>query len=239
MINVIDYWKQTGYDPDKDMDSMKTICFYTKTRHDLDKWCKLDEFEFPPGCGWEQPFFIKSLAEEIGAKVFFEIGTGRGTACYAVSLVPSVKKIVTVDIIPYEHRMDHAIGFKNEFVANKNLFKKIPFPEKSKIRFLGTYELSPAQAEIRGKVDLCFIDGNHTDYDVIMNDFTRCLDLVTEDGVIIFDDYHSKQFAVKTVVDDIIANHEIKSVEMYQTRNALFDDGTEPNDAMVVLRGVI
>ena len=78
---------------------------------------------------------IKSVLENTGAKRFFEIGTGRGTACYAASLVPSVEEIVTVDIVPHEEKHQYGMGYKDNYVSNKDLYDMIPFEEKKKIDF--------------------------------------------------------------------------------------------------------
>ena len=216
------------------MEDIKTIAYYTKTRINQELECELDNYEPPGGVGLEQTFFIKSVLENIGAKRFFEIGTGRGTASYAVSLIPSIEKIVTIDIVPHEEKHKYAIGYKDNFVSNKDLYDMIPFEEKKKIDFRlrdNTY------MQYEDYFDVCFIDGNHSDYDVIREDFEICHKVIKDNGFIIWDDY-TDRFTVKRVVDDILKEFPKYSVEFIQTRNTIFDNGQPVDDYLVLMRVV-
>ena len=93
ITSLSDFFSRCNYDWEKDKEEIKHICSLTKTRPDEEK----TEFEF--SYGMEQTFFIKAASEYLNASSFFEIGTGRGTASYAVSLNPKIKNITTVDII--------------------------------------------------------------------------------------------------------------------------------------------
>ena len=95
-IDINSFFKSIGYSWEKERNSIEEICFYTKTRVDNSK----DVFEL--SSGMEQTFLIKAIAEWKNSKAFLEIGTGRGTACYAASLVESIDTIDTVDIIPFD-----------------------------------------------------------------------------------------------------------------------------------------
>ena len=121
---------------------------------------------------------------KIKAKNFFEIGTGRGTASYAVSLSESVDSISTIDIIPFEQKRIEAIGYEQAQVSNSDLYDLIKFPEKSKINFR---ERSQFVEVLKNKpengYDLFFIDGNHTDFDVIKEDYLMCSLMAAENAV--------------------------------------------------------
>ena len=81
-IGLLEFFRKANYDWQKNETDIKDVCFYTKSRVNNNR--SNDEFEF--GYGMEQPFVLKAIADKIKAKNFFEIGTGRGTASYAVSL---------------------------------------------------------------------------------------------------------------------------------------------------------
>ena len=54
---------------------------------------------------------------------------------------------------------------------------------------------------------MAFIDGNHTDVGIILNDFNVANKLVRDGGVILFDDYHPTKFAVKEVADKVLSEN--------------------------------
>ena len=80
----------------KDRQDLEHILELTKTRPKQNPPEK-----YTPGAGTEQTFFMKAIASHIDARKFFEIGTGRGTACYAISLLDSVEEVITVDIVSH------------------------------------------------------------------------------------------------------------------------------------------
>ena len=92
-INLEEYFNKVGYDWKKDLNKLSTICHFTKTRVDPNKEEGVMSF------GAEQCFLVKAAASSINATKFFEIGTGRGTACYSVALEESIDEIVTIDIV--------------------------------------------------------------------------------------------------------------------------------------------
>ena len=106
-ISVVDYFNDIGYDWQKDRQDLEHILELTKTRPKENPPEK-----YTPGAGTEQTFFMKAIASQIGAKKFFEVGTGRGTACYAISLLDSVEEIITVDIVSHYQKKNEAINSK-------------------------------------------------------------------------------------------------------------------------------
>ena len=178
-MNVVDlntFFEEIGYDFKKDYDQIKTICYYTKTRpgqeYDID--------DFSPGRGSGQTFLIKALLDHAGATSFFEMGTGRGTACYAAALCDKIKQIITVDIIPHDYKKNEAIGGKPEYVSNKDLYDMIPYEEKNKISFKNRNELSSIFKNYSDSFDVCFIDGNHDNPHIILEDYMICRKLMKD-----------------------------------------------------------
>ena len=208
ITNLQDFCVQAGYNYHADLEKLSTICDYTKTRVNNDR--HRGEMSY----GSEQCFLIKAIANSIDTAHFFEIGTGRGTASYAVSLLQSVDRVVTVDIVPHTKKVHTAIGYQPAYVSNKDICDLIPYEEKSKISFKHVDDLKEILEQNENKFDLAFIDGDHSNFDVIMNDFAMCEWLVRPGGVILFDDYHPDKFAVKTVADKILKQNPDYSAEL-------------------------
>jgi len=167
--NIKEYFQSVDYDYQKDKDALEDILKLTKTRVNPN----MKSFEF--SYGMEQTFFLKAVAEAIGAKNFFEIGTGRGTASYAISLINAIEKIVTVDIVPHNQKKNEAVNYKPALVSNSDLYDLIKFKEKEKIHFKHVDNYLDITEEYSSFFDVCFIDGNHDIESIILNDFNICM----------------------------------------------------------------
>lgn len=228
-IELRDFFTDIKYSWEKDRENLEVICKLTKTRVRPE----IGEFKFT--FGLEQPFLIKAISDHIKAKSFFEIGTGRGTACYSVALGPSVKEIKTVDITPFQQKMDTAINYRSACVSNADLYEMIPFEEKEKIMFMHTSQVEDAIANRDNSFDLCFIDGNHSDPRIIYGDFKVCQKIVKNGGVILFDDYHPTKFAVREVVHKILEENPRYDATLVKFHGHLFDERNKAPDNGVVI----
>jgi predicted O-methyltransferase YrrM len=198
-IELTDYLTQLNYNWTYYKTDIAHICELTKTRHDP----QMGSFKF--SYGMEQVFLLHAIALNKQCTNFVEIGTGRGTACYAVSMINTVKKIFTYDIVNFKEKKTHAINYKNELISNEDIYNRINLPTKRKISF---NNISNPNYKIDHKdFDIAFIDGNHTDHETITKDFDRCLDALTRPSLILFDDYHPDHFVVNEVVDDIVSSN--------------------------------
>ena len=167
---------------------------------------------------------------------FFEIGTGRGTSSYAVSLIDSVKKVTTVDIVRHSQKKHEAISYKPAFVSNSDLFDLIKFKEKEKIKFKHTDDYADIVDEQENFFDVCFIDGNHDIEAIILNDFNICMKVLKKPGYIIWDDYDPNKFQVKKVVDEISEKHGY-DCELIEFRGHFFGDKpAEKNAGEVIMK---
>lgn len=229
-INLLDFFQQVGYDYKKDEEKISKICYYTKTRVDN----TIKEYKLTRGC--EQPFLIKALVEWYGVKKFFEIGTGRGTASYSISLCPDIKEIATVDIIPFTQTQSTAIGHKKAVVSQKDIFKLIPYKEKEKIKFGLRKQFFKNISMYHKCFDMCFIDGEHSIEQVILNDFDICNDIVKDDGIFIFDDYGPEKFVVKKVVDKILNEHKDLQSLLIEFHGHLFGGEKDNNEGLVTIK---
>ena len=230
-LNLKEFFNIIGYDWKKDKEQIKTICHYTKTR------VNPNITEIKLGFGTEQTFLIKAIAEWINAESFFEIGTGRGTACYTVSLIPSINKIHTVDILEFNQKFSTAIGHKPVNISLAGIRKMIPFQEKNKIHFHHRREFPSLRQNFQKQFDLAFIDGNHTDKAVILEDYSICQDLVKDNGIILWDDWDEERFAVKGIVEELLIKDPSLDAILVEQRGHLFPDKpAEKNKGVVLMK---
>lgn len=227
-----EFFRFINYDFEKDLENIREICKLTKTRP------KDSATKFFMDYGSEQPFLIKSLANKINAKSFFEIGTGRGTGSYSVSLENNIKLVATLDRIPHFFKQDTAIEFKPIKISQRSLHKLITFKEKRKIKFFHNIQKPYLRTFYKNKFDIAFIDGNHTDENIIKNDIKLSLTLLKKDGIIIFDDYESKnsdrKFAVGAVVDEYLSKGLFYSY-LIEFRGHLFNKEKKEKNAGVMV----
>ena len=227
--NLEDYFKRLGYNWKDDLSKLSTICHYTKTRVNPNK------NEGDMSFGAEQCFLVKAIANNIKSERFFEIGTGRGTACFAVALEESVEEVVTIDIVSHFQKKKEAIGYKEAIVSNDDIYHMIPFDQKEKIKFKHVSEVPFFIDEMEGEFDLAFIDGNHTDVNIILNDFNIANKLVRDGGIILFDDYHPTKFAVKEVVDKVLSENPSFKSELVCFHGHLFEQERKVSDTGIVV----
>ena len=227
-INLKTFFNNIGYDWKKDEKPLEQICLYTKTRVK----------ETPPSenltWGMEQTFLLKAIAEWKNVNSFFEIGTGRGTACYALALVPPIKRIATFDIIPFSQKLKTAIKYEEAFVSNQDIYDLIPFSEKSKIEFYERDSIDRFSFENKNSFNMCFIDGNHSDPKIIRRDYELAKMVLEKEGVIIFDDYDPK-YAVKGVVDRILKEDPKLNAKLIEFRGYLFSGKEKEQNTGIVL----
>lgn len=207
---LTDYFNKLNYDYKKDLEQLTNICMLTKTRLDN----SMNEGELKAGC--EQPFLVKAIAQNIKAEKVFEIGTGRGTACYSLALEESITEICTTDIIDNDKKYDTSISYRPATASNTDIFEMVKYKEKNKIKMLHRTELYPIIDSLEGQYDLAFIDGEHNVASIIWDDYHDCVKLLKPGGIILFDDYNTTKFEVKGVVDKILEqNPEYKAELVY------------------------
>jgi len=223
------FFNKIDYNWEKDIQTLEEICKLTKTRVKE----HIKQFEFTYGA--EQTFLIKAVVERYKTKNFFEIGTGRGTACYASSLIPSVENILTVDITPFDHKIRTAINYKPAHVSNADLYNMVPYEEKNKISFIERDSMLETLDSLNYKFDVCFIDGNHTNTEIILKDFFTCQKAMKKNGIIIWDDYDPHKYNIKKCVDKVSEKYPQYNTALIEFRGHLFGDKTPEKDAGIVL----
>ena len=218
-----------NFDYNKVIDDLFHINLITKTRVDRNKKHITEHY------GIEQSFLMYFLAEKFKCENFFEIGTGRGTASYAVSISDRIKTVNTFDIIPFDKKVRTAVNFKPFNGSNKDLYNLIKHESKSKINFQHINNLNNEFIEKNSnKYDLAFIDGNHTNYNIIMKNFQDANTVTNDNGIIVFDDYNNFPVVTK-VVNNIIKNHPDHKFMLVKFRGHLFMKNNAEEDSGEVI----
>lgn len=231
-MDLKSYFDTIGYDWKKDEKAIKAICKLTKTR--------VRTPEHRNMWGSEQQFLIKAIAENLHAKQFFEIGTGRGTTCYTLSLIPEIEKIVTIDLLPFRQKRETAVNYTPAVLSNKDFYDAVSFDQKKKIIFYGGVgsKTWDEVVDYKDAFDLVFIDGNHDDPDIIMDDFYVSEFVLREGGIILFDDYGCEWGkGVTKVVDEVLEDGGWEGT-LVEFRGHLFegDKPPEKDQGMVILK---
>lgn len=238
------YFSECGYDWLSDKALIEGIAKLTKTR------------VRPEGkrsmYGVEQQFLIKAMvenldaenAEPFGNRNILEIGTGRGTTCYVLSTLASVKKILTIDALAFSQKRETAINYVSAVLSNQDIYNYVPLKTKDKIEFVGGIKSSDWDPmPYKGVFDVVFIDGNHTDASVIKEDFYKAEFAAKPDGLILFDDYNCEWGpGVTQVVDEVVSTGKWDA-QLIEFRGHLFEDvekgrGPEKDQGLVILRRI-
>jgi predicted O-methyltransferase YrrM len=149
---------------------------------------------------------LYDIANTFGDKEinYVEIGAyAGGSSCLMLQRLNT--NLISVDLgepIPKALVFENIIKYKN----NNNNYKYIQgnsqlLETKNKV----IEALNDSSIRCSNKIDILFIDGNHSFNGVIL-DFTMYNDLVNIGGYIVFDDYHDNVHSpdVKKVLDEII-----------------------------------
>ena len=228
--NLEDFFTAVNYDWKKDSDVIEEICRLTKTR------IKNPVPDKILSGGMEQVFFLKACTDYFKPKNILEIGTGRGTGSFAMALTDSVENIHTVDIIPHTEKQYTAIGYEAANASVSDLNRLIKGEEKEKITFYERHPYEVINKNTPPEIDFAFIDGEHTNKDVIKSDFELCKRVLDKNGVIVWDDYdeNKDEYQVKNVIADIREEYDVE-VFLVQFRNHLFGDNPEKDSGEIVM----
>lgn len=149
--------------------------------------------------GWLEDWDFQHIAEEVSklqpGQIYLEIGVARGISSTIACLnaKPGVK-IKGIDIVNWADR-----DFKMGEIL-KHFGKDLSMWE-----FLEGESQIMAKYWHGGKIDLLFIDGDHT-YEGALKDIISWLPWVSEHGTIMFDDYNDIT-GVKQAIIDTIKDH--------------------------------
>ncbi len=121
---------------------------------------------------------------------YLEIGSYLGGSIQPHLLDEKCQKIYSIDKRPLSQPDERGVDFTylNNSTARmiENLRAVAPDQTEKIVTIDGeTRQLKPS--EIKDKITLCFIDGEHTD-EAVLSDFKFCLSVLDEGGAILFDD---------------------------------------------------
>lgn len=134
----------------------------------------------PVDCTWSMDLIEAStlccLAAIKQPRKILELGTYRGLTTFNLALNASNAEVFTIDI------SDRWVAY---YYADK--------PEAARIRQYYGNTLSFDFSAIGGGVDFCLIDAGHS-YEEVREDTRRVLPLLTDDAVLLWDDYGRADF---------------------------------------------
>ena len=139
--------------------------------------------------------FLATLIKAVDPKTIFEIGTYNGftTLHLAVNSQPSCR-IYTIDL-PEDYDVRQASRFSyddllvvqlSQNTVRNRFYKGHPLEGKIKELFgdSSTYDYAP----YHGKIDVVFIDGNHS-YEYVKKDTENAFKMLSEGGIIVWHDF--------------------------------------------------
>lgn len=147
---------------------------------------------------------LSVLCQAAGAKTFFEIGTNRGRTALSVARTNPEIEVTTLDLPSPEAGGETELELTD---ADKRLFTDwrrgeafAGEPEEERItQVLGdsaSFDFSPYE----GTMDVVFIDGSHS-YPYVTNDTRVAERMLTENGMIVWDDYPGFPGVIQCVLE--------------------------------------
>lgn len=136
---------------------------------------------------------------------YLEIGSYLGGSIQPHLLDDACARIYSIDKRP--EKQPDARGFDYTYLNNstERMLEKLRdvAPEKmDKITTIDGDSRTIDPAEIKEKIDLCFIDGEHTD-EAVLSDFQFCLGVLKTDGCIAFHDAQITYNGIATCIDHL------------------------------------
>ena len=171
-----------------------------------------EELTFPPplwAAPWNQSYaglaFLVELGRFVKARSVFEIGTYNGATawCLARNLGPA--EVQTLDL-PLEQRPALEYGVsdaENRTSFERRAYEVLPLATGRVVQHWGdsaTFDFAPW----RRSIDLVYVDGAHSPQ-YVRADTATALDLVSESGAIVWDDYWRRVPGVSAVLDELSA----------------------------------
>lgn len=157
----------------------------------------------------EGMIFLVSLGKLLGLRNVFEIGTYNGLTawCFARNMPDAI--VHTLDLpADAEPALDwDATDRSNRLRLHKRAYEVLPH-FGTVIQLMGDsalFDFSPW----RGRCDLVYIDGAHTE-EYVRSDTRNALDILSERGVIVWDDYGRRIEGVKSVL------HSTANLSLYR-----------------------
>ncbi len=120
---------------------------------------------------------------------YLEIGSYLGGSIQPHLLDPKCRRIYSIDKRPLSQPDERGFDFiyKNNSTGRMMEMLKTVAEDRSKMVTIDGDAKTIDPAEVADKIQLCFIDGEHTD-EAVMSDFKFCLQVLDDNGAIVFHD---------------------------------------------------
>ena len=142
---------------------------------------------------------VRELAPDFN---YLEIGSYIGGSIQPYLLDDQCAKIFSIDKRPSQQPDERGIDYVYQNNSTRRMLEQLEkiAPEKlPKLKTIDGETCDLQTSEITEKIQLCFIDGEHTDK-AVMSDFRFCLDVLDANGAIAF---HDAQITYNGIADCI------------------------------------
>jgi predicted O-methyltransferase YrrM len=208
--------------PDDDWNEVRDIAKLTALRSDANGDFYLSNF-------WRGPM-LYSLVRRLKPRTILELGTGRGYGALSMALALNDgdvdSRVITVDRTPADVKYDWAYvdSSGDNKIANVSLndFWRENIPESltSRVDFRcgDTADVHNLLADIGSKVDMVFIDGDHS-YNGVALDFLSSYSVSAPNAVFVFDDYSAASgYGIRRlIIEDLSRFFSVKVIDMEPT----------------------
>lgn len=132
---------------------------------------------------------------------YLEIGSYLGGSIQPHLLDPRCRRIYSIDKRPYSQPDARGFDFVYENNSTARMMEKLAAvsEKREKITTIDGDSGSIDPSKIHDKIQLCFIDGEHTD-EAVVSDFNFCLRVLADNGAIVF---HDAQITYNGIADCI------------------------------------
>ena len=178
---------------------------------------------------YERGILLIAVALHFNCRKALEFGTGRGFVTGCLSLVPMIRSIYTIDILPAQKTVGH--------------LDKLDCVDRSKVHFINRNTFKISDKSLPNDFDLVFIDGEHN-RKAVSNDFKIAIRHTTDDAIIVFDDYRNKHKEVKRYIRSLKYKKRVVSTDGWIYENIMIskhgdadkvDKGRERGSGQVIL----
>jgi len=150
-----------------------------------------------------------AMAARLGSFAYLEIGSHLGGSIQPFLLDPRCRRIVSIDKRP--NSLPDERGVSQIYLQNstERMLENLRGIAKADLPKLTTIDADSSElnaTQIPSKVNLCFIDGEHTNT-AAEKDFAFCKSVLASPGVIFFHDAHIVFQALDKILRDLRAAH--------------------------------
>lgn len=146
---------------------------------------------------------IQSTVREMKPKYnYLEIGSYLGGSIQPHLLDDKCAKIYSIDKRPPVQPDARGIDYAYENNSTERMLEKLKTVSAEKMDKIVTIDGDSGEipvSKVADKIDLCFIDGEHTD-EAVLRDFKFCLNVLAENGAICF---HDSQITYNGIADSL------------------------------------